>query len=71
MLDINLGGKIEIIYQAETSSSTRSLAASSGTEVAFTKIFGVSGYNTFEGSSSLAKSNYNQTVIARTIGGAI
>lgn len=66
--DIRLGGKMEVIYQAETNSSTRILAASAGVETSFTKIFGVKTSGTYD--ETLVKSNYNQTLTARTIGGA-
>lgn len=68
LTDFRLGGKMEVIYQAETNNNNRSLAAAAGTEAAFAKVFGVRTPNAQD--ELVVKNNYNQNVTIRTIGGA-
>lgn len=67
LTDIRLGGKLELLYQAETTHSNRTVAAGAGTETSFAKVFGVSVSGTYDQSS--VKNNFNQKATARTIGG--
>lgn len=68
LTDIRLGGKMEIIYRAETSNSNRIVAASVGAEMSFAKVFGVNTTATYD--QNVLKTNFNQNITARTIGGA-
>jgi hypothetical protein len=68
LTDIRLGGKMEIIYRAETTNSNRITAASAGVETSFVKIFGIKTTGTYD--ENLLRTNFNQSITARTVGGA-
>ena len=68
LTDIRLGGRIELIYQSQTTSSERIIAAGAGVQSSF---FGVFNQNTSGTYDETAKANnFNESVTARTIGGA-
>lgn len=68
LIDIDLGGRFEMIYRAETSSSNRIVAAGGGLETNFVNVFGVNINTTYDSNES--KKNFNQLMYARTVGGA-
>jgi len=67
LIDIKLGGKLELIYQAETHSQDRITAAGAGAKTSFLKIFNTEVHGTFDQTAS--SSNFNEKAFVRTIGG--
>ena len=67
LIDIKLGGKLELIYQAQTNSQNRTTAASSGAKLSFLKIFSINTEG--ETNQSEASLNFNEKAFVRTVGG--
>jgi len=68
LTDIRLGGKMDLIYRAETTNSDRIIAAGAGVETSFFKIFNQNTSGTYDATAKLK--NFNEQVMARTVGGA-
>ncbi|MXV16509.1 MAC/perforin domain-containing protein [Hufsiella ginkgonis] len=68
LTNVALGGKLELIYKAETSSSDRTSAANAGVQMKFLGIFNLNTTGTSY-TSSQGSSNFNETAFVRTVGG--
>src|SRR5690606_10871564 len=67
LIDIKLGGKLELIYQAQTNSQNRTTAATSGATLSFLKIFSINTEG--EVNQTEASLNFNEKAFVRTVGG--
>ncbi len=67
LLDIKLGGKLEILYQSETSKSNRDIAASAGINLGVDKLFNISRNVSYN--STDASENFSQNLNYKTHGG--
>jgi len=68
LTDIKLGGRMDIIYRAETYNSDRTEAAKVGTKFSFLKIFGTETEGSYD--INEAKTNFNESAYVRTVGGS-
>lgn len=67
LTNIKLGGKLELIYSAQSRSSDRIEAAGSGTTASFKEIFNITTHETTN--ETAASSNFDEKAFVRTIGG--
>lgn len=68
-VNIITGAKLEILYQSETSSSSREVATSAGLKVSVAKIFSIGASTSTDVKN--AESNSNQRLTYHTVGGSI
>ncbi|WP_343565959.1 MAC/perforin domain-containing protein [Sphingobacterium sp.] len=68
LIDIKLGGRMDVIYRAETYNSDRTKAATAGAKFSFLKIFGTETEGSYDVNE--AKTNFNESAYVRTVGGS-
>ena len=67
LTNIKLGGKLELIYSAQSRSSNRIEAAGSGTKASYKEIFNIKANDSTN--ETEASSNFDEQAFVRTIGG--